>query len=96
MARQSMGQMYVGSGLGAKWNRGWEAVWQSMASSLFEVNIADIPQEAFDNLLSLAFWAVADQNFDGKVPSRVEDCVIVPDRCDKDLGDVLVACKNVD
>ena len=92
MARQSMSQLYTGDSFGRKWNTAYSAAWRMMAGSLFNLSLEDIPQESFDNLLSLVFWAVVDGEYNGKVPCQVVDTV--PDRCDKGLSDVLVACSE--
>lgn len=84
-----MGQLYCGSVFSRKWNKAWESEWQSHAGSLFDLSIDDIPQQEFNDLLSITFYAVVDSHFSGRIPKRVQAFCTVPDRTSRSLQDII-------
>ena len=62
-----------------------------MAGSLSKFTVDQIPQQPFDDLLSLIFYNVVDEEYNGKIPSCIKSGCIIPDRTDKTLPEILQA-----
>lgn len=81
--------MYVGDAFGKKWNTAWSARWRMMAGSIFEFSIDQLPQQPFENLLSIVFYSVIDDEYGGKIPDHIKNACTIPVRTYKRLQQIL-------